>query len=90
VFAVTDSGCGIPGDDLERIFDRFSRGHPSRNRESGGFGLGLPTVRAIAEAHHGSVRVRSTVGTGSTFELLVPVTPAATFAAGHSAADSRG
>ena len=78
VFAVTDSGCGIPGDDLERIFDRFSRGHPSRNRESGGFGLGLPTVRAIAEAHHGSVRVRSTVGTGSTFELLVPVTPAAT------------
>ena len=90
VFAVTDSGCGIPGDDLERIFDRFSRGHPSRNRESGGFGLGLPTVRAIAEAHHGSVRVSSTVGTGSTFELLVPVTPAATFAGGHSAADLRG
>jgi signal transduction histidine kinase len=90
VFAVTDSGCGIPGDDLERIFDRFSRGHPSRNRESGGFGLGLPTVRAIAEAHHGSVRVSSTVGTGSTFELLVPVTPAATFAGGHRAADLRG
>ena len=90
MFAVTDSGCGIPGDDLERIFDRFSRGHPSRNRESGGFGLGLPTVRAIAEAHHGSVRVSSTVGTGSTFELLVPVTPAATFAGGHSAADLRG
>jgi signal transduction histidine kinase len=90
VFAVTDSGTGIPAGDLERIFDRFSRGHPSRNRESGGFGLGLPTVRAIAEAHHGSVRVSSTVGAGSTFELLVPVTPADTFAAGHSAEDRRG
>jgi signal transduction histidine kinase len=87
VFTVTDSGCGIPGDDLERIFDRFSRGHPSSRRESGGFGLGLPTVQAIAEAHRGSVRVRSTVGAGSTFELLVPATVAATYAAGQLAAD---
>jgi signal transduction histidine kinase len=87
VFTVTDSGCGIPGDDLERIFDRFSRGHPSSRRESGGFGLGLPTVQAIAEAHRGSVRVRSTVGAGSTFELLVPATVAATYAAGQMAAD---
>lgn len=87
VFTVTDSGCGIPGDDLERIFDRFSRGHPSSRRASGGFGLGLPTVQAIAEAHRGSVRVRSTVGAGSTFELLVPATVAATYAAGQLAAD---
>jgi signal transduction histidine kinase len=87
VFTVSDSGCGIPGDDLERIFDRFSRGHPSRRRESGGFGLGLPTVQAIAEAHQGSVRVRSTVGAGSTFELLVPASMAATYAAGQLAAD---
>ena len=87
VFAVTDSGCGIPGDDLERIFDRFSRGHPSSRRESGGFGLGLPTVQAIAEAHRGSVRVRSTIGTGSTFELLVPVSPSATYAVGRGATD---
>jgi signal transduction histidine kinase len=86
VFAVTDSGCGISAGDLERIFVRFSHGHPSRNRESGGFGLGLPTVRAIAEAHHGTVRVRSAVGTGSTFELLVP----ATLAAGRRATDSSG
>jgi signal transduction histidine kinase len=87
VFTVSDSGCGIPGDELERIFDRFSRGHPSSRRQSGGFGLGLPTVQAIAEAHQGSVRVRSTVGAGSTFELLVPATVAATFAAGQMAAD---
>jgi len=87
VFTVSDSGCGIPGDELERIFDRFSRGHPSSRRQSGGFGLGLPTVQAIAEAHQGSVRVRSTVGAGSTFELLVPATVAATYAAGQMAAD---
>ena len=72
--AVADSGCGIPEQDLDRIFGRFSRATPYRSRESGGFGLGLPVVAAIAEAHHGSVRVTSSVGHGSTFELLLPVT----------------
>jgi signal transduction histidine kinase len=72
VLAVSDSGCGIPDDDLERIFNRFSRARPYRSRESGGFGLGLPTARAIAEAHGGSVGVRSKVGVGSTFEIVVP------------------
>jgi signal transduction histidine kinase len=70
--AVTDSGCGIPEQDLDRIFSRFSRATPYRSRESGGFGLGLPVVAAIAEAHRGSVRVTSSVGRGSTFELDVP------------------
>ncbi len=78
VFAVTDSGCGIPEPDLDRIFDRFSRARPYRSRESGGFGLGLPIAAAITKAHHGTIRVRSTVGAGTTFELTVPVTtPAA-------------
>jgi signal transduction histidine kinase len=72
VFAVADSGCGIPEGDLERIFARFARVSPQRGREAGGFGLGLPIVQAIAEAHHGSIRVHSTVGAGSTFELLIP------------------
>jgi signal transduction histidine kinase len=72
ILAVADSGCGIPAADLERIFGRFSRAAPYRSREVGGFGLGLPTAAAIAEAHHGSVRVSSTVGQGSTFELLIP------------------
>jgi two-component system, OmpR family, sensor kinase len=74
VLAVTDSGCGIPADDLDRIFGRFSRATPYRSRESGGFGLGLPVVAAIAEGHHGSVRVTSNVGDGSTFELVLPTT----------------
>jgi signal transduction histidine kinase len=76
ILAVADSGCGIPAADLERIFLRFARADPHRTREAGGFGLGLAIVQAIAEAHHGSVRARSTLGHGSVFELLLPLVPA--------------
>ena len=72
VLGVADSGPGILPSELERIFDRFARVDAHRNREAGGFGLGLAVVKAIAEAHHGSVRVRSTQGQGSVFELLLP------------------
>jgi signal transduction histidine kinase len=87
ILAVADSGCGIPEADLDRIFGRFSRAAPYRSREVGGFGLGLPTAAAIADAHHGSVRVNSTVGQGSTFELLIPA-GAANGNAGFSGAPS--
>jgi signal transduction histidine kinase len=72
VLGVADSGCGIPAADLERIFDRFARVDPHRNRKAGGVGLGLAIVKAIAEAHHGLVRAHSTVGHGSVFEVLLP------------------
>ena len=85
ILAVADSGCGIPEADLDRIFGRFSRATPYKSREVGGFGLGLPTVAAIAEAHHGSVRVRSTPGNGSTFEMLIPAAPAENASAGAGA-----
>jgi hypothetical protein len=75
VIGVTDSGGGIPPADLERIFRRFARAEPYRSRETGGFGLGLPVVQAIAEAHHGSVLVHSAGADGSTFELVTPVVP---------------
>jgi len=75
VIAVTDSGCGIPPADLDRIFGRFARAGPYRSREAGGFGLGLAIVQAIAEAHHGSVRVHSTSGHGATFEMVIPAVP---------------
>jgi two-component system, OmpR family, sensor kinase len=75
VIAVTDSGCGIPPTDLDRIFGRFARAEPYRSREAGGFGLGLPIVQAIAEAHQGSVRVHSASGHGATFELVIPAVP---------------
>jgi signal transduction histidine kinase len=77
VLAVTDSGCGIQDADLQRIFQRFARAEPHRSRPSGGLGLGLAIVQAIAEAHGGSVRVQSTFGHGSKFEVLLPLAPAA-------------
>jgi signal transduction histidine kinase len=77
VLAVTDSGCGIPPAELDRIFGRFTRAQPSRSREAGGFGLGLPIVQAIAEAHHGSVRVHSSSGQGARFEMVIPAVPEA-------------
>lgn len=75
VLAVTDTGEGIAEADLKRVFDRFTRSGPPRTREDGGFGLGLAIVQAIAQAHHGSVRVRSTPGSGSVFEILLPADP---------------
>ena len=70
--SVADSGCGIPPEDLDHIFGRFARAEPYLSREAGGFGLGLPIVQAIAEAHHGSVRVHSPGGQGATFEMVIP------------------
>ncbi len=78
VLAVTDSGCGIQDADLQRIFQRFARAEPHRSRPSGGLGLGLAIVQAIAEAHDGSVTVRSTFGHGSEFDVHLPLAPAAT------------
>jgi signal transduction histidine kinase len=72
VFTVSDSGPGIPAGETERIFNRFSRLNGGRRGTVGGFGLGLAIVKAIAEAHHGSVRVLSTVGEGSVFEMHLP------------------
>ncbi len=72
---VSDTGSGIPASQLGRIFDRFSSGAGAER--SSGTGLGLALVRAVARAHGGDVRVRSTAGEGSEFELVLPV-PGAT------------
>jgi signal transduction histidine kinase len=77
ILAVTDSGSGIPAAEISRIFGRFARVDAGRSRTTpDGFGLGLAVVKAIAEAHHGVVEVRSTVGQGSTFELHLPLADA--------------
>ena len=76
IFAVTDSGSGIPAADIGQIFDRFSRVGTGRSRETGGFGLGLAVVKAIAKAHQGSVQVHSTLGEGSVFDLFIPASVA--------------
>jgi signal transduction histidine kinase len=66
---VMDEGAGIAADDLPRIFGRFSRGASNGAARNGGTGLGLPVVKAIAEAHGGSVTVWSEPGRGTTFRL---------------------
>ncbi|HLY84397.1 MAG TPA: ATP-binding protein [Acidimicrobiales bacterium] len=71
--AVSDHGIGIPGRDLERIFERFYRVDRARSRDTGGTGLGLAIVRHAAANHGGEVRVESREGEGSTFTLRFPV-----------------
>jgi signal transduction histidine kinase len=68
---VTDTGPGIPADELPRIWDRLFRGDASRAER--GLGLGLSLVKAIVEAHDGTVAVESQPGRGATFTVLFPV-----------------
>lgn len=70
---VVDTGIGIAGRDLGRIFERFYRVDVARSRQTGGTGLGLALVRHIAERHGGAVTVKSLLGEGSTFRLRIPV-----------------
>lgn len=71
-WSVTDDGPGIPEADRARLFERFFVGRNDRSGPREGIGLGLPTALAIAQAHGGTVEVRSEVGRGSTFTLVVP------------------
>ena len=70
-FSVTDDGPGIPAGERERVFDRFHRTDAGRDRHSGGAGLGLAIVQAIATAHGGSVRVADSAP-GARLELELP------------------
>lgn len=69
---VSDNGPGIPADRLDQVFERFSQ---LGTKDRIGLGLGLYISKMIAEAHHGSLRVASTVGKGSTFTLSLPSSP---------------
>lgn len=72
VFTVRDSGCGIPKESQQRIFERFYRVDAARSRSQGGTGLGLSIVKHIAQVHQGTITVQSEVGVGSTFVLTIP------------------
>lgn len=74
---VTDQGIGIPGVELERIFERFYRVDPARSRQTGGTGLGLAIVKHVTTKHDGLVTVWSKEGSGSTFTLRLPLLPPA-------------
>ena len=74
---VIDSGIGIPPADLERVFVRFGRGTNARSRGIAGTGVGLYISRKIVEVHGGRIAVRSVENEGSTFEIMLPLAPAA-------------
>ncbi len=72
--SVQDSGCGIPAEDLPKLFQEFYRANDPVNQQVRGTGLGLALVRRIVEAHQGRIWVTSEKGKGSTFFISLPAT----------------
>ena len=70
--AVTDTGCGIPEEDLPRLTQRFYRVDKARSRELGGTGLGLAIVKHIVQAHNGFLRIESQLKQGTTVRIFLP------------------
>ena len=70
--SVSDTGIGIPQEDIPRIFERFYRVDKARSRDRGGTGLGLSIVKHIIQSHHGEVFVESRLDGGSTFRFTLP------------------
>lgn len=71
-FSVQDEGIGIGSDDIARVFDRFYRSDPARDRSSGGSGLGLSIAKWIVDRHGGSFEVLSSEGIGTRFTVHLP------------------
>ncbi len=69
---VADKGIGIKAEDLPHIFERFYRADKGRNRQSGGFGLGLSLAQDIVQKYHGQIKVQSEFGKGTVFTLILP------------------
>ncbi|MDO4162360.1 MAG: ATP-binding protein [Pseudomonadota bacterium] len=69
---VTDEGIGIKADDLPHIFERFYRVDKGRNRQKGGFGLGLSLAQDIVQKYQGQIKVKSQEGKGTSFIVLLP------------------
>jgi len=69
---VSDTGCGIPADELPRVFDRFHRVRGVQGRSHEGSGIGLALTRELVALHGGSIQVSSTPGVGSTFVVTLP------------------
>ena len=70
--SVTDTGIGIPPEEIRRLFERFYRVDKARSRELGGTGLGLAIVKHLVRSHGGDTRVESVLNQGSTFSFTLP------------------
>ncbi len=77
IITVADTGIGIPQEDIPLVFDRFYRSDKSRNKESGGHGLGLSIAKWIIDSHNGKIKVESTAGKGTKVSVHLPYTSAA-------------
>ncbi|MGQ0464000.1 MAG: HAMP domain-containing sensor histidine kinase [Sporichthyaceae bacterium] len=75
VLEVADEGPGLSAEECDRVFERFYRTDSSRNRRTGGSGLGLSIVAALVAAHGGKVEVKSAPGAGATFRVRLPNAP---------------
>ncbi|MGN6274851.1 MAG: sensor histidine kinase [Solirubrobacterales bacterium] len=84
--AVSDNGPGIPQEQLERIFERFTRGDAGLTQRVGGTGLGLAISKSLVDLHGGSIVAESTPGRGSTFRVRLPVAVGVTSDGGQSRA----
>jgi len=74
LFSVKDTGIGISAEQLTHVFNRFYRTDKSRNRASGGSGIGLTIAKALVQAHQGKIWAESSgEGKGSTFSFLIPL-----------------
>lgn len=72
VVIVSDTGIGVPADSIDRIFERFYRADKSHSRKIGGTGLGLSIVKHGVSLHGGSITVKSSEGSGTTFTMALP------------------
>jgi len=72
IITVRDTGIGISAEDLPYVFERFYRADKSRNRMTGGSGIGLTIAKAIIDAHKGKITVESIINEGTTFTITLP------------------
>jgi heavy metal sensor kinase len=71
-FVISDTGCGIPSEDLQHIFDRFYRVDKTHSRETGGSGLGLAICQWIVKVHDGTIEINSEIENGTSVRVLLP------------------
>lgn len=71
--SISDTGSGIPEDQIDKLFDRFYQVSANRRQKSMGTGIGLSMVKSMVQIMHGNIKVNSKPGTGSTFTIVLPV-----------------